>query len=720
MPAQGGKRVKLHRTTILALVWISWLYLFGLGGLGALARNTPQSASEAYVAYLPRIAYFPSPQWIGPDGGLIASVAIYPPDPSIVYAGSWGGGVYLSTDGGTTWTWKSHGLQNLTVVSLAVDPTNPFVAYAGTYKGKLYKTTDRGDSWFFSSQGIQDEAIVYSIGIDPQNAQRVYIATRGISNNNDRPWNGVIYRSDNAGSSWVPKLYNLGGADYQDWAYALTVDMNSPNILFAATHEHGVYRSTNFGDSWQSANNGISNYSTRAIVVGPAGDYANYVYTGVWTKSGVFRSTNLGDSWSLKNNGISGAHIYSMDIDPLLPRTLYAATYNMGVMKSTDAANSWSSSGLAPYEIATVRINPLDSQVVLAGTTMDGLYASPDRGNNWAHSQAGLHASNATSLVVSPDLPETYYVSTDGAGVRRSQDRGASWDDFSQNLGSREVHALVIQPGSQKLFALTDGAGLYRCDLLNVNNCWQRVGNNLPTVSAEQLSKETIHPFDIRNTFQDAFDGDRAGGAISEAVPRYSGLLALTFAPNNPNVAYLGTAGSGVYRSIDGGTTWTAAGLSGRIVWSMAVDPTNPEVLYATTDQVGAIKKSVNGGGNWTDLSLTGVTFYSLAISPAAPGALYAGAKDGIYLYTGGGWLSLGLSGKEITWLTFHPANPGLLFVGTTNGVFISPDRDTTWYPGPIELALHTVQSITIDPFDMHQVYFCTTTHSVLRAYIRG
>ena len=710
----------MRRALIWAYAWIFMIFLFRLGGLGASAGNRLQSDSESHVVYLPLVAYPLYPQWIGPDGGLIASVAIYPPDPSIVYAGSWGGGVYLSVDGGASWTWKSSGLQNLTVVSLAVDPTNPSIVYAGTYKGKLYKTLNGGDSWFFSSQGIQDEAIVYSIGIDPHNTQRVYITTRGISNNGNRPWNGVIYRSDNAGASWTPKLYNLGGTDYQDWAYALIIDLNSPDILFAATHEHGVYRSTNYGDSWQAANHGISNYSTRAIVVGPTADYANYVYTGVWTRSGVFRSTNLGDSWSLKSNGLSGAHIYSMDIDPLQPRTLYAATYNMGVMKSTDAANSWNGSGLSQNEIATVRINPLDSRVVFAGTTMDGLYASPDRGNNWAHSQVGLHASNATSLVVSPDDPQTYYVSTDGAGVMRSQDQGASWEGFSQNLGSREVHALVTQPGSQKLYALTDGAGLYRCDLQNISNCWQHVGNNLPTASAEQFPKETTHPFDIRNTFLDTFGGDGAGGEISEAVPRYSGLLALTFAPSNPDVAYLGTAGSGVYKSIDGGTTWTAAGLSSRIVWSIAVDPTNSEVLYAATDQVGAIKKSVNGGSSWTDISLLGVTFYSLAISPAAPDALYAGAKDGLYLSIGGGWLPLGLSGKEITWLTFHPANPELLFAGTTNGVFISPDRDTTWYPEPIELALHTVQSITIDPFDRHQVYFCTTTHGVLRAYIRG
>ncbi len=706
----------MRRASIRACVWISLLYLFGLSGQSTSAGNPAQTPSGNLTSYLPIVAYTPPPAWIGPDGGLIASIAFYPPDPSIVYAGSWGGGVYQSTNGGATWTWKSHGLQNLTIVSLAIDPTNPSIVYAGTYKGKLYKSINAGDSWFFSSQGIQDQAIVYSIGIDPQNAQRVYIATRGVSNNNDRPWNGVIYRSNDGGASWTPKLYNLGGADYQDWAYALTIDLNSPNILFAATHEHGVYKSTNRGDSWQAANDGINNYSTRAIVVGPTAEYANFVYAGVWTKSGVFKSTNLGDSWSLKSNGISGAQIYTMDIDPLQPRNLYAATYNMGVMKSTNAADSWNASGLGQFEIATVRINPLDSRVVFAGTTMDGLYASLDRGNNWAHRQAGLQASNATSLVVSPDDPNSYYASTEGAGVKHSPDQGASWVDFSQNLGSRAIHALVAQAGSHKLFALTDGAGLYRCDLQNSSNCWQRVGNNLPAAPAEQFPEGTARPFDTRNTFLDAYGGDLGGGESAEAVPRYSGLLALTFTPSNPNVAYLGTAGSGVYKTIDGGTTWATAGLSGKIVWSLAVSPTNPQVVYAATSQVGVVKMSVNGGGSWTDISLPGVTFYSLAISPAAPDSLYAGAKSGVYLYSGGIWLILGLGGNEITSLTFHPGNPNLLLAGTNNGVFISPNRDTTWNSGPAELLLHTIQSISIDPFHPGMAFFCTTAHGVLRA----
>ncbi|HJW90693.1 MAG TPA: hypothetical protein VJ436_08640 [Anaerolineales bacterium] len=140
---------------------------------------------------------------------------------------------------------------------MAIDPANPATLYAGTYKGKVYQSNDGAATWQIANDGIQDNAIVYSIVIDPQNTQRVYAATRGNSNNGDRPWAGVVYRSEDAGATWIPSLYDLGGADYQDWVYALEINPNAPQIIFAATHEHGPVRSDDFGNTWKILENGI-------------------------------------------------------------------------------------------------------------------------------------------------------------------------------------------------------------------------------------------------------------------------------------------------------------------------------------------------------------------------------------------------------------------------------------------------------------------------------
>src|SRR5690606_38054095 len=100
--------------------------------------------------------------------------------------------------------------------------------------------------------------------------------------------------------------------------------------------------------------------------------------------------------------------------------------------------------------------------------------------------------------------------------------------------------------------------------------------------------------------------------------PTGPGLLSLTFAPSNPDIAYLGGAGTGLLRSTDGGRTWALAGLSGRSIWSLAVDPQDPQRLYAATDQAGTVRASTDGGRTWSNLSLPGVTGYTLAFVPGA------------------------------------------------------------------------------------------------------
>jgi hypothetical protein len=220
------------------------------GGYAAKPREDPPN--DGFNLYLPLVWRSLAQDWIGPDGGLIAAIVIDPQNPFTMYAGSWGGGVYKSIDGGGTWKRAAQGLENLIIVSLAIDPANPATLYAGTYRGGVYKSTDHAGTWSSASTGIQDQAIVYSIVIDPKDTQRVYAATRGISNNDNRPWAGVVYRSVDGGANWSPSLYDLGGAGYQDWAYSLEINPNNPQVIFAATHEHGPVRSKDYAKPGKS------------------------------------------------------------------------------------------------------------------------------------------------------------------------------------------------------------------------------------------------------------------------------------------------------------------------------------------------------------------------------------------------------------------------------------------------------------------------------------
>jgi photosystem II stability/assembly factor-like uncharacterized protein len=317
----------------------------------------------------------------------------------------------------------------LVIVSMAIDPpTRLFFMPAFTTAMSTSRPTA-------AKPGItpaldQDQAIVYSIAIDPQDTQRGTWRPEDTQERNPA-WAGSSI-NDNGGATWSPSLYDLG-ADYQDY---VSLKSEAPNTIFAATHEHGPVRSQDYGETWKVLTTGTSIRSTRAILVDPRPDYADTVYTGVWTKAGVFKSTDGGGNWELKSDGLTGANIYGLAINPFAPKTLYAATFNMGVMKTTNGANSWFGAGPSQAGVATARVSPADGQTVYAGTAGDGLYLSRDGGQSWNHSQAHLNATSHV-LVVSPVQPSSYWASLNGGGVMYTQDSGRSWQEFNDHLNDR-------------------------------------------------------------------------------------------------------------------------------------------------------------------------------------------------------------------------------------------------------------------------------------------
>lgn len=655
--------------------------------------------------YFPLIYNPPEPPgWVGPYGGKIVSMAVSHSQPWVLYVGTWASGVFKSTDSGATWTWKSADLGNLYIQSIAVDPKNPSVAYAGTYKGKLYKTVNGGESWFLSSANIQAEAIVYSIVIDPKDTDNIYIGTRGVSNDGGPPWNGVLYRSTDAGSTWEAKLTDVGGKSQEDWAYSVTLHPQYPNQVYAATHEHGIYRSLNSGKSWEAVNDGITNFSTRAIVVNPNSSESRPVlYTGVWTYGGIFRSNNGGESWTAQPNGSVESQIYSMSINPVDSAIVYASTFTGGVLKTSNGGTNWSIVGLKDYEIAVTALDPNTPQVLYSGTNGYGLFKSWDAGANWQRSQKGLHAVKANAIQVSPENAQQLYAGLLFTGVEQSGDGGQTWSALGSGLSNTNVLGVLIPPDHPKvLFALTESSGLYRCDLQGT--CWQKISITFPLTVQEAFGPE--HPF-----WQQPFLEFEEQPTDPLAVTATPALLALKFAPSNPQIAYLGTSGAGVYKSANGGNSWSQAGLAGTKIVSLAVDAANPNRVFAASDT--RVWSSDNGGTNWVDTGLSGLNIYTLALNQA--GSLFAGTSNGVYQRAGAGWSPLGLAGLPVTVLAAHPTQAEKLYAGTVDGLRISRNGGLNWNAGPVELNGLTVNGLSFDPQDASYIFVSTTTQGGLR-----
>jgi photosystem II stability/assembly factor-like uncharacterized protein len=260
---------------------------------------------------------FASAQWVhasNPHGGPITCFSISGQN---LFVGTTGSGVFRSSDNGTTWTPANAGLGTYGVWSLALAGTNLF---AGTYGGGVFLSTDNGATWTSASDGLA-EPHALALAVDGRN---LFAGTLG-----------GIFLSTDAGLTW-----SVVGDDLSN-LYVRTLAVNRGRI-YAGTYGGGVFVSTDTGETWTAANKGLTNtYVLDFAFLG------SYIFAG--TYGGVFRSAedaslwepvNLESigKWSPDNTILEGKAIYSL---VARDAALYVGTYGLGVLRSTNAGESW-------------------------------------------------------------------------------------------------------------------------------------------------------------------------------------------------------------------------------------------------------------------------------------------------------------------------------------------------------------------------------------------
>jgi photosystem II stability/assembly factor-like uncharacterized protein len=296
------------------------------------------------------------------------------------------------------------------------------------------------------------------------------------------------------------------------------------------------------------------------------------------------------------------------------------------VLKSTDAGDTWNSvdTGLPDgIDINAITIAPGAPDVVYVAAGMcscngtcsrfcqaNGVFKSTNGGGSWSAANAGLPGSPVKVLAVDSAVPLTVYAGTDD-GLFKSSDGGGTWNGSSTGLPDNPVQALGVDSTTAgRLYAATGGQHT-GCD--DTGEC--QVGLSYPDVFKSTDDGDTWH---------------QADQGLPTLGISFSWLLAV--APNGPGTVYVGT-GSGVFGSTDAGSTWHAAanvGLPSSYSFRLAVDPHTPGVLYAGAT---GVFKSTNGGDTWTPLGdeLADTHVNELAADPGTPGLLYAGTSLGVY-----------------------------------------------------------------------------------------
>ena len=245
------------------------------------------------------------PQW-QQSGAFNGSVLPFAVKGTLLFAGTYGEGVYITSDAGATWNYSSSGMTNKRIISLVVNGNNIF---AGSESGGVYLSSNDGANWLPVNTGLNS----YEIHTITANSTTVYAGTNL----------GVHMTTDN-GNNWI----KISSSSISNVIFALTVIENK---LFAATGL-GIFLTTNNGTDWTNVTNGVSSsvYCFKS--------YGNTVYAGS-SLHGVYRSTDFGTTWVRLYNGLPPGKAIRTIIES--NNRLFAATYGSGVYYSIDDGASW-------------------------------------------------------------------------------------------------------------------------------------------------------------------------------------------------------------------------------------------------------------------------------------------------------------------------------------------------------------------------------------------
>ena len=399
----------------------------------------------------------------------IAAVEISTSNPQIVYAAN-SDLVFRSEDGGWNWrqvtpsddVWGPPGITGGIPIDIQVDPRDPKRLFINSYGGGNFVSSDGGSTWAAASQGYTG-AMVRDIVVDPGDPARVIAASRS-----------GIFASTDGGITWE----GLGPNDLWtlDWHAISIHPTNSQEMLSELTCDKTIMKTTDGGHTWAKVASRPGRESWKTFTYAPSNPQVVYAGTAAFfscgsfdmaqNAHGVFRSTDGGDTWQPANDENSQyATVNDLAVDPTNERLVYAATQNYGLLMSTNGGEAWSA--IYPGVKATsVRVHPTDPSILFLGTEYAGVFTSREGGQNWTPVVEGIQPGGITTdIVFDPSNPQVLYLSDLSSGVYRSMNGGKTWFILNSGLLNRSVNKLAVSTDGNHLYAAIEGMGVYRMDL---------------------------------------------------------------------------------------------------------------------------------------------------------------------------------------------------------------------------------------------------------------
>lgn len=388
-------------------------------------------------------------------------VTVHPSDPDIALIG--GIDVYRTSDGGSSWKNTTNAYRGGNVHpdqhTLAFDPLDHDVVYLGN-DGGVYRSSNTGTSWQRISLSLPITQY-YELGLDQTRPYRVYGGTQ------DNGSQGAM-----GGSAWPESWHSMSifGGD----GFHVIVDESDPNYIFAESQYGRMYRvqasaPQNFDYmTGQLDATGSSSYDPGAwstpIAMSPVDKVS--LYTG---RSALWRTFDFGNSWMALRPG-NQSRISAIGLSPFDANKLAVGTAGGEVFSSVNGGESWTrSSGIPGRYISEVLYDPVKSDriyVTVSGTQQGHVFRSDDNGASFTNISGTLPDLPTNSIAVDPNDNNVLFAAND-IGVFVSLDGGQIWLPFNDGLPYVPVVDLEIHRDRRTLVAATHGRSMFEVSINN-------------------------------------------------------------------------------------------------------------------------------------------------------------------------------------------------------------------------------------------------------------
>jgi photosystem II stability/assembly factor-like uncharacterized protein len=618
----------------------------------------------------------------GGDAGRVNCITISPTDTNTIFVGAASGGLWVTHNGGTTWSTTTDLLPAICIADIAINPNNSDTMYVatgdgygynvpegnievfwgGTYSAGVMKSTDGGNTWNTTGLGYPDDSldIIQRLIISPNDPNILIAATT----------NG-IYRTTNAGTTWL-KVFS---------GHVFDLAFNTANAdTVYATDTTDIYKSTNSGATWSALTNGLFPTSDR-ITISTTLANSKIIYVmnviGDFDATGNLYESNDGGKTFNSQTFPSGASFYGyyddvMSVSPTDANTLYCGGEYL--VKSIDGGATWVAADNSNYP-----------------------------STNYVH--VDNHA-----VAFYPNSNEKVLCGNDG-GIFKTTTGANSWTDLSNGLAIKQYYRMASS-ASNANFILA-GAQDNGTDLYN-GSTWNQVYGDDGMQPLVDYTNDMIEYASIE--YGELFKSIDGGNAFNDITPPNAGLDNWTtpyvLNPTHHNTIIAGY--NDVFRSYDGGNTWNTISsihMVGDIINSLVIAPSDTNYIYAAS--YGNIISTIDNGNTWTDITgslpisqsaISGITVSSY--DPKKIWVTFSDYQDTLKVFAskdgGNTWTNYSgtLPNIPVDCITYQPNSKDVLYIGTDFGVFLRDSTMSDWTSYNTGLPNVIVNQLEIVPSD--------------------